>query len=515
MPLRLHRAAHHAVRQPWFAVFGHERGNDGLERALARRIAIRMRRLGISGLRVAALQHEHLAAILEDETQARRRHAAAHAAIVRLDQRDHHAVGIGGGEVDGVAFVEFGNDARLDAARGTFHRQQLAAFLRIGFRDQTRDRRVVERGIGVRRSAVGERDLFRFDEQMHVLGAAETVAFQIVGFEQIEDLQRGDALPVRRQFPDVVTAIVGADRVDPFAGVRGHVLIAQETIVGIEIRIDAARDLALVERIAAAVRDLLQCIREIRIAPHLAFARRASGFRRAAIDGELFLEPRPLRQHRHAAAPVIRDDVVHRMTVARVTDGGRQILRHRAFAETPMQREPAVDGTRHAHRQWTMRGNIGQAAPLEFVERQRFGRTARTVVAVQLFRLRIPHDGEQIAADAVAGRLHQSKRGVCSDRGIHRTAAIAHRLQRDLGRQRMRGGRHRMRRVDLAAGGEGFAGDAVGRFRMRGHDGQQARERGGHRQGAHGNRLGTGMHSVTRPVRRQVVDPFATRANPP
>src|SRR5690606_40509553 len=93
--LRLHRAAHHAIAQPGLAARRHERRDDGVERTLARREAVR----------VAWLEHELLAAVLQDEAQPRRRHAAAHAAIVGLDQRHHHAVGIGGGEIDGVALV--------------------------------------------------------------------------------------------------------------------------------------------------------------------------------------------------------------------------------------------------------------------------------------------------------------------------------------------------------------------------------------------------------------------------
>src|SRR5207342_1462726 len=48
MALRLHRTAHHAEAQPRLAVVGDERGNDGVERTLAR----------CEGIRMAFLQHE-------------------------------------------------------------------------------------------------------------------------------------------------------------------------------------------------------------------------------------------------------------------------------------------------------------------------------------------------------------------------------------------------------------------------------------------------------------------------
>ena len=54
--LRLHVAAHHAEAEPRRAILRDERGNDRVERSLARRV----------GVRVAFFQHEHLAAILQD-----------------------------------------------------------------------------------------------------------------------------------------------------------------------------------------------------------------------------------------------------------------------------------------------------------------------------------------------------------------------------------------------------------------------------------------------------------------
>jgi hypothetical protein len=80
---------------------------------------------------------------------------------------------------------------------------------------------------------------------------------------------------------------------------------------------------------------------------------------------------------------------------------------------------------------------------------------------VQFLGLRIPHDREQVAADAVAGRFHQPECCVGGDRRVDGAAAVAHHLQRDLRRQRVRGRGNRVRGVDLAAGGEGGAGDAV------------------------------------------------------
>ena len=472
--LRLHRAAHHAEAQPRLAVLRGERGNDGVERTLARRVAVGM----------VLAQHELLAAVLQDEAQARRRHAAAHAAVVGLDQRDHHAVGVGGGEVDRVAFVELRGRARLHFAQRGVHRDQRAAFAGVVLGDQPLDGRGMERGIGVPARAVGERQLLGLDEQMHMLGAAEAVGLQIVGFEQVEDLQRGDALPARRQFPQLDAAITRRHRFDPVAGVRGHVLVGEEPVVRGEVIADHARDVARVERVAATVSDRLQRVREIRVAPGLA------GARRATVDGELLGEARPLAQSRHRTVPVVGDHLGHRVPFAGVTDGRRQVVGHRLATETVVQGEPAVDRSGHRHRQRAGGRDVLQAAALELSQGERFRRAARTVVAIELLRLRVPDDGEQVATDAVAGRLHQAERGIGRDRRVDCRASALHHVQRDLGGQRLRGSRHRMRGDHLRTGREGVAGDAVGgrcggRHRDTGQgDGEQGRKQTGHDGGS-------------------------------
>lgn len=99
VPLRLHTATHHTEGFPRLAILQREAGNDGLEGAFARCVDI-----GVAGF-----EGEHFAAVLKREAKAGDDDAAAHAAgVVRLDERDHVALGIGGAEVDRVAVAEGG-----------------------------------------------------------------------------------------------------------------------------------------------------------------------------------------------------------------------------------------------------------------------------------------------------------------------------------------------------------------------------------------------------------------------
>src|SRR5689334_15222758 len=89
----LHIASHDAEGHPRLAVLAGEAGDDGLKRALA----------GGVDVRVSVFEGEELATVLEHEAEAVGDETGAHAAEVGLDLGDHHAIGVGDGEVGGVA----------------------------------------------------------------------------------------------------------------------------------------------------------------------------------------------------------------------------------------------------------------------------------------------------------------------------------------------------------------------------------------------------------------------------
>src|SRR5690606_27538761 len=57
----------------------------------------------VDRVRVALRGGEAVAAVVEGYAVARHDHAGAEAPVVRLDERHHHAAGVGGAEVDGPA----------------------------------------------------------------------------------------------------------------------------------------------------------------------------------------------------------------------------------------------------------------------------------------------------------------------------------------------------------------------------------------------------------------------------
>lgn len=105
------------------------------------------------------------------------------------------------------------------------------------------------------------------------------------------------SLAVGRRFPDITAAVVGRDRFDPFAVVRGAVGVRQDTVVGPEAIAAQMGDAALVEHAAAADVD-----------PTPAPCGRAP--RRPGANGLEHVEPGLRRQWmRGCADAVLRDDL--------------------------------------------------------------------------------------------------------------------------------------------------------------------------------------------------------------
>ena len=96
MALRLHVAPHHAERHQRHAVLRHERGNDGVERPLAR--------LQVVGM--TFLEREQGPAVLQAESEVGNRVSRAEPGVVALDQRHHHPPRVGGAQERGLATVE-------------------------------------------------------------------------------------------------------------------------------------------------------------------------------------------------------------------------------------------------------------------------------------------------------------------------------------------------------------------------------------------------------------------------
>ena len=206
----------------------------------------------------------------------------------------------------------------------------------------------------------------------------------------------------------------------------GEILIGQEAADPFEIVAHDVGGFAGIEFVPALVSDPLQRVGQVRISEQATFLRRGREIGRLRIV-ELFQHAAVSRflQARCVAAPIIGDDLRNRRAVTGVLNGRFEVHVHRLLAELVMQRVPAIDRARHRHGRGAEGRNLLALHEfvgfrLHVVQCRAQGRATGAIVAVELLRFRVPDDGKQIAADAVAGRLDQAEHGICGNRGVHR-----------------------------------------------------------------------------------------------
>ena len=235
---------------------------------------------------------------------------------------------------------------------------------------------------------------------------------------QVQHHQRRNALRIRTDFVHVPSAVVGPDRRHPLwlellqvGGGHRATLLARNG----QNRLGC---LALVVTVTSFVGDQLQRRREIRIAEHLSRSRRTR-----AIDQIGLARVRVGTVHLHGVGPATSDVLRERKAVLGVVDCGRQELGERLGPKLLAHRIPSRDDARDGHRIDAALRHLFDAFGGKRVDRKTTRCPAARVEAMHGPRLGIVIDDEQVTANTIAGRLHQSNRGVGGDGRIDRVAA--------------------------------------------------------------------------------------------
>ena len=460
--LRLHVAAHDAERQPRLAVLHHHRRHERVKRTLVRRDLI-----GVSGPEV-----EEAAAVLQQDAGVAGHDARAEVVEERLNQRHDVALAVGDGQVDGVAKVAAGqvlvDPRRLRRGAGEPHRlvirrrtrgiDLLAPQRGVLFGDERLDdARRNGAGIGQIRRPIGERDPLRLDHQVQIRRRIVSERFEVEPLQDVQHLERAEALRIWSELVHGVAAIVGRDRIEPFRGVVGEVARVEQAVALLHVGRNGRGDRALVERVASAACDLFERRREMRVGEDLA------GLGRVAVGKERRRRDRIGAQLPLAVMPLAADDLGHGVPVSRVLDRRRDRARERDRAVRRQQRRPAVDDAGHAHRQHAGPWNRRQIARREDVGRGGICRSPARVQHVQLPAFRVVHDGEQIAADAVHRRLDDGEHGGRRNRGVDGVAAVLQHLEAGGGGERLARGDHAAAAHDDRPRGARVGGRSIAR----------------------------------------------------
>ncbi|TPW07723.1 MAG: hypothetical protein FD124_948 [Alphaproteobacteria bacterium] len=227
---------------------------------------------------------------------------------------------------------------------------------------------------------------------------------------------------------------------------RDKVLVAQPPADAAHVGVGRARNRAFVERASSAALERAQRAGEIGVVEQRSRRRRHAvrpvGAPRVLDFLELPFGEGAL-ETTLVVGPVEGDGLRNGRAVFRIVDGGLEETAHGETPEAPMQCVPAIDGSRHSDRRRAEGRDVATALfardAAQGFQIQPLRRTAGAIVAMEFLRPRIPHDGEHVAAHAVAGRLDEAEHRVRCNGCVDRAAAVLEDVDCDLCRQRMRG----------------------------------------------------------------------------
>ena len=342
------------------------------------------------------------------------------------------------------------------AQRRLGHVDALGLPLGVRLGDQLGNRQVfLHLRVGVKLGPIGERQFLCLGVKVDEVGRVVAHRGDVVLLEDVQNLQRGDALAVRWQFPDVVATIAGADRLDPVRGVSLEIFHRDQTTDRYAVAHDLLRDPAFVKRLRPLLADGTIDLCQVAVGHAFAFPRRAAVLEKCPAGGRRFAE------NRFSGLPIASNDLRHGKAVPRVTNRRRKRLSQRQFAEPIVQRLPAGDAARHRPTQRPLERDAVMPALADELARNPKRRTATGVEAVKLLRLGVPHDGKQVAADTAAHRLHHAEHGVGGDGGVDRVATALKHIDTGLRSERVARSNHAAGRHHHRAAELGIAGRSV------------------------------------------------------
>src|SRR4029077_910909 len=142
-------------------------------------------------------------------------------------------------------------------------------------------------------------------------------------FENVQYLQRGNALTVRRKLENIVAAIIRRDRLHPGGRMLLEVGFSQKAAISPHEIVDLVRDFSFVKNVATFFTDQPQSFSEPWIFENIALGRSAAfavgrvSFEKRA--GQSFIQTRSER-------PVIGNQFCDRKTFFGISNGGRKVI---------------------------------------------------------------------------------------------------------------------------------------------------------------------------------------------
>ena len=443
MALRLHVAAHHAKAHHRRPIAREEGRDDGVEGPLARGHQV-------GNIGRGRIGRETMTAVLQADAKLGLDHTRAKAHVVALDEAHHHALLVGGGQVDRAAAHRV---ARRKGLRTTRIDQARTAGQVVGIEHLRRGQLHGAR-LGHIAVDIGKGQLHGLDLQVVIAHAVEGLPGQIGVLQNAQGDLRGNALAVGWDLVQGVARKVLPQGRDPLGLVTGQVLGLQGAAQRLRKAHQGLGDLALIQVAAPAVGNAAQGARCGRKAEQLAhLGRTAPGQERGG-------KARQCAQLGRGRGPLLLHHHRHQVAALGDLDGRLHQVGKGQAAKALGQGAPGRHRPRHGDRVdaplgWV--GAVGAVFALEVFGGPATGGRSAGVQAMEL--LAVPQNAEGIRAQAVAHRLDQGHDGRGGNGRIHRIAPGLQDAQAGLRGQGMRGGHH-------IAGKDRQAGAGVGVVRV-------------------------------------------------
>ena len=338
--------------QPGFALFHHDGGRHGRQRAFLRPYRVRIAADQPVDVRHARLGREVIHLVIQQNAAVTRHNPGAEGRVERIGHRHRVTVFIHHREVGGlVAFIR-----RQLAGADLARRLSLVDVDLIGngfgvrLVGQRLPRHLHEVRVAEIFRAVGVGAFFRFRHHLHGIRAAEAELVHIEVFKNVEDLHNVNAPGRRRRHgEDLVPAVGAANRLALYRLVVRQIRFGDESAVLLHLLCNLVGNRPFVEGIRTVLRNQLQAFSEVLLHQLITLLQRFTVFPE---DG---LAVFVIRNHFAAVGfEVVCQRVIHHKALPRQLDSRlyHLIQRHRAVF-FQRQRE-ARNGTRRAGRE--MRG---------------------------------------------------------------------------------------------------------------------------------------------------------------
>ena len=207
---------------------------------------------------------------------------------------------------------------------------------------------------------------------------------KVIAFKNIQRHKYGNTMTVRRQLPDVVAAIVNAQRFNPFRFVGFKVALAQEAVMFLHKSINLICQLTFIEGIAIGFGNQAQAFGHIRILEYFARLQpmtiRLKGIKPAFEFRSVFIFGIEAVSLFPQTAHVRRN----RIAVFRIVDGGFHNSFDRQLAKLFRNFHPCAYSTRNVNRLNTIGRNFIKATFLQSCDRSSHRSRTAAVNAIQL-----------------------------------------------------------------------------------------------------------------------------------